>query len=354
MQTTKLFFQNIIDYTQIKKDFDNFHDTSIYERYMLNSAQFSAAKSDAETKMLQSLVFDDNKVRKGYSAFKQDAKEVTDIFNETWLRTEYDTSVRQAVAGEQFRRYRDDKDIYPYWRYLRTISLNPRDEHLLLVGNIYKIGDKDGDLIVPPNGFNCGCSTEQLSDMDLDEGGLSARSNDESKEDLKDVNPQFRFNPADQGILPRESHSYFEALPNANEANGELFNINSTSGRNQSKLAAKGLHNLVEQVHRWKGEYHSDVKGNITFQNSELYTNVIFNHKSFKNIQHNSAGFEQLDSTIMSPQEVWSSWLNTEEQTDTKRTYIKDNYVVTTVNGFIINGYLVDDVNRFRKGVIIL
>jgi len=122
---------------------------------MLNSCQFSASKSLAESKMLQSLVFDEDKVRKGYSEFKADAKKVTDIFQETWLRTEYDTSVRQAVAGEQFKRYKEDSDIFPYWKYLETTSQHPREEHLLLVGNIYKIGDPEGDLIYPPNGFNC-------------------------------------------------------------------------------------------------------------------------------------------------------------------------------------------------------
>lgn len=674
---------------------------------MLNAAQFSAAKNSAETKMLQSLVFDENKVRKGYSAFKNDAKEVTDIFNEPWLRTEYDTSVRQAVTGEQFRRYRDDKDIYPYWRYLRTISLHPRDEHLKLVGNVYRIGDPEGDRVAPPDGFNClpagslvltpkgwieiqdilpnqaiiggsgnecnvsfvhknmfdgslvnifskygsvlytdnhrvlttkgwvrsdainkydilinvrkeglnpaicyinncyafgcnkimafaikwkarmikgfdsyiklwdkhinpvfsdikivnrvkrpeiiqnrllvfsgvgpeinmrswvcnvplnsamqgfqfnifskpgrsnfkffrnspkrgirffcftkivmgkfssglikilacflfpiiciyplclyaisgisnryikflkyfrdnsiignsptliqflksdelnsvqfmknfgdaaplnkfdsfdmflytswfhnamqlvadikiqkysgfvynltvendvsfitkigivhncGCSTEQLSDMDMEENGYKARTSDEAREDLKDVNPQFRFNPADQGILPKESHSYFEALPNANDANGTLFNITESSGKNITGLSAKGLHNLVEQVHKWKVEYHSDVKGNITFQNNELYTNIIFNHKSFKNIQHNSAGFEQLADTVTDPDECWSSWKNSDEQTSTLRNYIKGNYVVKTQDGIIINAYLVDNVNRFRVGCLV-
>lgn len=321
---------------------------------MLNAAQFSAAKNDAEVNMLiQSTVFDENNVRKGYSEFKADAKEITDIFNETWLRTEYDTSIKQAVAGEQFRSYRADSDLYPYWRYLRTISQNPRPDHLLLVGNIYKIGDPEGDQVFPPNGFLCGCGSEQLSDMDMDESGLKARTNDEAKEDLeREVAPQFRFNAADQGILPKESHSYFEVLPNANAANGELFNI-SGSAQNRTNLSAKGLHNILHQLHQWKLDYHSDVKGNITFQNKELYTNVIFNHKSFKAIQHNSAGFEQLADTIISPNEVWSIWVDADKQTDTKRVYIKENYCVFTTNGIITNGYLVDNVARFRKGVII-
>lgn len=352
-QYTKLFFQNIVENTRIGKDFADFKDTSIYERYMLNAAQFSAAKSDAESKMIQSLVFDDNHVRQGYSAFKADAKEVTDIFNETWLRVEYDTSVRQAVAAEQFRSYRADKDLYPFWRYLHTTSRNPNIEHLQLVGNVYRIGDPESDAVFPPGNWNCSCGSEQLSGMDMDEGGLSARTNEEAKADLdNEVNPQFRFNPADRGILPKESHTYFEILPNANAANGDLFNI-SGSSKNQTGLAAKGLHNMVALVHQWKHDYHSDVKGTLTFQNKELYSNVIFNHKSFKAIQNNSAGFDQLADTVTNPDEVWSYWLDTNKQTITLRNYIKGNYVVKTQDGIITNAYLVDNVSRFRKGVII-
>lgn len=335
-----------------------FRDTRIYERYMLNSAQFSASKSVAVNKLMKEALFDEDGVRKGYSAFKRDAKEITDIVNSTWLRTEYDTSVRQAVAGQQFISYRENASIYPFWVYLETTSEHPREDHLELVGNVYRIGDPEGDMVFPPNGFNCfqgdmlvrtkdgnkaikfitkddfvltrkgykqvisiikagqkkvygvrfdneiyvhmfycslgheiytkeagfiaiedldlskeytlinfenketkfkitideygfeadtydlkingeseyyvnnilvhncSCGSEQVDDQYLEENNKTVRTNDEAKEDLiNGVPEQFRFNPADQGILPKEGHSYFMALPNANQANGETFNI---------------------------------------------------------------------------------------------------------------------------------
>lgn len=152
---SKTFFDIINDETKIKSDFDMFRDTSIYERYMLNSAQFSSSKSVAVNKLMKEALFDENGVRKGYSAFKRDAKEITDIVNSTWLRTEYDTSVRQAVAGQQFISYRENADVYPFWVYLETTSEHPREEHLTLVGNVYRIGSPESDEVFPPNGFNC-------------------------------------------------------------------------------------------------------------------------------------------------------------------------------------------------------
>lgn len=317
----------------------------------MNAVQFSAAKNDAEVKMTQSLLYDEHKTKKGFSAFKQDAGAVADTFHDFWFRVEYDTANRQAITGAQFTRYRADADIYPYWRYLLTTSLHPRDEHLKLVGNVYKIGDPEGDKVVPPDGFNCGCGTEQVSDMEVDEDGIKVRTAEESAVDLKEVSPQFRFNPADQGILPKESHSYFEAMPNANSGDGDLFNI-SGSAKNSTKLKARGMHNMLEQMNDWKHEYHSTVN-TITFQNKSLLSNVVYNHKSFINIGKNPAGFEQLASTIMSPDEVWSQWTDETEQLNTLRTYIKGNYCVFTRNGTIVNAYLVDDVHGYRTGVIL-
>lgn len=313
---------------------------------MLNTCQFSAAKNNAEVNaLIQEKTFQDGE-RASFSTFKKEASQITDIFNETWLRTEYDTSGRQAVAAEKFRGYREDSDLYPYWRYLRTISLNPRDEHLRLVGRIFRIGDYEGDQVFPPDGFNCGCGSEQLYDLN---GETLSKGSDY----INDVDPQFRFNPADQGIMPKESHSYFEVLPNANAGNGELFGITGREA-NKSKLAAKGLHAVMEIYKGWQDKYHQDTQHNIVFQNKATYTNVKFGNTALHTIQKHSAGFEELADTVTKANEVWSYWQDPDKQLISCRNYIRGNYVVQTVSGIVTDGFLIDNVNRYRKGVIIL
>lgn len=191
----------------------------------MNSTQFSASKSVAENKMMKELLFNEDGVRKGFSQYKRDCKEVVNIFQETWLRIEYDTAIGLAITGQQFISYRENKELYPYWIYLETNSANPRIEHLELVGNIYRIGDPEGDDCHPKNGFNCDCGSEQVDDQYLEDNGKSVLTNEEAKVSLEHVDPQFRFNSANQGILPRQGHSYFQALSSANEANGDIFNI---------------------------------------------------------------------------------------------------------------------------------
>jgi hypothetical protein len=195
-----LFFKAIVNNTSIQSQFEDFKDTSVYERYMLNAVQFSAAKSMAESKLLQSAVFDEDNNVKSFSAFRKDADEITDIFQKTWLRTEYDTAVKQATNAELFNRMRNDADLYPYWVYLETDSDHPREEHLELVGNVYKIGDPEGDAIFPPNGFNCGCSSEQVDDEYLSDNDKEVSS---GKEDIELVDPQFRFKPGRSGDIAK-------------------------------------------------------------------------------------------------------------------------------------------------------
>lgn len=191
---------------------------------MLNAAQFSSAKSVATNKLLKEALFNDKEDIKGYSEYAKDAKAITDIVNETWMRTEYDTATRQAVAGAEFISMRADADLYPYWIYVETTSDNPREDHLALVGTVFRIGDPEGDECFPPNGFNCSCGSEFVDGQYLEENNLKAVSNEQAKELLdKEIDPQFRFNPADQGILPKESHSYFQALPSANDASYKDF-----------------------------------------------------------------------------------------------------------------------------------
>lgn len=266
-----LFFKAVVNNTQIKSDFEAFKDTSVYERYMLNAVQFSAAKSMAESKLMQSAVFTDDDKIKSYSQFKKDADQITEVFQKTWLRTEYDTGVKQAVNGELFTRMRADKDLYPYWEYLETDSDHPREEHLELVGNVYKIGDAEGDMVFPPNGFNCGCGSEQVDDDYLD---ANDKEVSDGKASLEFVDPQFRYNPADQGIMPKESHSYHEAVSSANVLSYKNFVTEDEKFQDVDQVmeAARGA---ADQVHEIGQKYADEFDGTVTPVNFKSRDSII-------------------------------------------------------------------------------
>ena len=192
---------------------------------MLNAAQFSSAKEATKSKLMQGALRNGEGEMQSFSKFEKDASKIADIVNETWLRTEYESCRRQAIQGEQFRQLQEDKDLYPYWVYHGVMDDRERDEHVVLEGLVFKIGDPEGDACYPQNGWNCRCSAESVDDQYLEENKLKALTNEEAKGYLEsDVDQQFRTNPAIQGTLPNTG-SYFETMGSANEGNAKLFNL---------------------------------------------------------------------------------------------------------------------------------
>lgn len=194
---------------------------------MLNYAQFSSAKSIAKSKLMQAEVFDEEKVVKSFSKFRQDAAEVQDIVNETWLRVEYDNAKRQAVQGEQFRGYQEDADLYPYWVYRGVMDDREREEHVELEGKVFRIGDDEGDDVFPPADWNCRCSGDSCDSDYLRENKLTVATPEETKKYLENnVDPQFRYNPAVQGMLPKEG-SYFDVAGDLNSLSAKNYDLDS-------------------------------------------------------------------------------------------------------------------------------
>ena len=217
-------FNDVIENTKIKYTFDNMKDTAVYERYLLNVAQFSAAKCDKERIMLQEAVYNDKKEIKSYSQFVKDAEKITDISQKTWLRVERDMCVRQSVQAEQFLRMIEDKDLYPYWVYKGVMDDKEREEHVALEDKVFRIGDPEGDACFPPNDWNCRCSGEPIDDDELKDKGLKVSTNAEAKEFLdKNVDEDFRYNPSSQGPLPNEGE-YFNEFPSANASDANYLN----------------------------------------------------------------------------------------------------------------------------------
>lgn len=81
-----------------------------------------------------------------------------------------------------------------------------RDEHRVLEGKIFRIGDPYGDGIFPPNGYLCRCVSSRLSSSYISENKLTISNGKEYLEgtDSKGkpfIDPDFRYNPSKQ-LLP--------------------------------------------------------------------------------------------------------------------------------------------------------
>jgi predicted GNAT family acetyltransferase len=192
----------------------------------LNSYQFSAAKDLSEAKAMQELVFQSE----GFKDFKEKAGEITNIFNDQWLRVEMDVCKRNTVMAESFRKIEETKDLYPYWVYHTMLDDKVRDEHAALEGLVFRVGDPEGDNVFPQNDWNDRCWGESVDDQYLKEENKQVSKgedylNEKDPESGKPyVNENFRFNQYHQGAMPNNS-SYAEVLSSANKGNAALFDM---------------------------------------------------------------------------------------------------------------------------------
>jgi hypothetical protein len=206
---------------------------------------------------------------------------------------------------------------------------------------------------------NCRCEGESVDDDYLGEKGLKPATSEEINKFLdEDVDEQFRSNPAVDGSLP-STGSYFDVMGSANEGNAGMFGMDDIDDDTQLEgLAAKGLHYLLEIVNDWRDNEPVNKKGDIIFQNKELFTNVRFTSNSLHVVQKHSRGFENIPAAVKQPDEVWSTWEDVNKQRVVLRNYIKfgkTSYVVQTRDGIVIDAFAVSNraANKYRKGVIL-
>lgn len=356
----ELFFEEILENTGIKVAYEAFRDTSLFERYMLNTAQFSAAKDAAETKMMQAQIFRPDGTMKPFREFSNDVEQVVNIQQDTWLRVEYEMQKRQTVTIAQFTRMKEDADLYPYWVYRGRMDGRERPEHVAMEGKVFRIGDAAGDSCFPPIDWNCRCTGDSVDGRYLADKGVQPCTAEESAELLKThVGDQFQFNPANHGPMPSQ-HSYMQVLHNANDANAEMFNKPSPpdNGPKLEGLRAIGLHYMMNLAQDWRKDYHTDHRGNIVFQNKKTHANVRLNDMAIHTIHKHSRGVANLPDTIMNPSEVWSKWEDVGKQTKVLRSYLlfgSTSYVVLTLDGQVMDAFACSnkEIKRYRTGVII-
>ena len=87
------------------------------------------------------------------------------------LRTIFDTNIRTAYARGRWERIERVADDRPYLRYVSVLDARTRPDHRAWHGTVLRWDDPWWQAHYPPNGWNCRCIVQQLSDDDLEAFG---------------------------------------------------------------------------------------------------------------------------------------------------------------------------------------
>lgn len=126
-----------------------------------NAAVFSAFKNHQQTKEIAALIIDEEGNMRSFRKFKKLALEISKDYNESWLRTEFNTAVKAARSAVNYRKMLETKDLYPNLEYVRTTAAHPRELHLDWVGTVLPIEHPWWNTHMPPSDWNCSCSVKQ-------------------------------------------------------------------------------------------------------------------------------------------------------------------------------------------------
>ena len=88
------------------------------------------------------------------------------------LRTIYDTNLRMSYAAGRWQQIEAMAARRPWLRYVAILDDRTRDQHRDWHNTVLRWDDPWWDHHAPPNGWNCRCTIQQLSDADLVRMGL--------------------------------------------------------------------------------------------------------------------------------------------------------------------------------------
>ena len=118
-----------------------------------NLYHFAAAKTLTEIQQLNQAYRDS----RSFEEYMERARKITEVFNTTWARTEYDTAGQVAESTSTYYRLMGQTDLFPFWEYRTVGDDKVRPEHAALNGLVLPANDPRWRKIYPPNGWNCRC-----------------------------------------------------------------------------------------------------------------------------------------------------------------------------------------------------
>ena len=156
------------------KDFNNTFDFEI-DWNLEDIAALAAFRSEAfivagitADDALNTLKSEAEKAFKEGITFSEWKKEIKlkgfDPENPYYLRTNFNTAVNNAYLAGEYNQAMQNIDILPYFRYVAVMDDRVRDEHAELHGTVLPKNDPFWDTYYPPNGWNCRCGVEELTE----------------------------------------------------------------------------------------------------------------------------------------------------------------------------------------------
>lgn len=156
-------------------------------------------------------------------------------------KTEYETARVAATAAGAWDEFVADKDILPYLKYMTMQDDLVREEHAALDGVVAPVDDPFWAENYPPNGWNCRCFVEQLTE------GEAQREPSFGREKPYYIPPAgFRGNSGIDGKIPGGADQLYSQY--AEKQGDDLNNIKPRARSFWARMFSLGKESIVLDV----------------------------------------------------------------------------------------------------------
>lgn len=175
-----------------------------------NIFYFSGFKTHHELVEASRMLKDDNGGFKPFNRFLKDVETINNTYNRNYLNAEYNFATASTQMAVKWKEWEADGDDYDL-QYRTAGDDRVREEHAALDGVTLPPSDPFWNHYLPPNGWNCRCTTVQVR------RGKYPQSNSEeaiARGQACTAKPKqqiFRFNPGKQQKIFPPKHPYYKA-----------------------------------------------------------------------------------------------------------------------------------------------
>lgn len=172
-----------------------------------NTFYFSGFKTHHELVQASQLLKGEDGGFKPFNQFMQDVQKIDNTYNRNYLQAEYNFAVQSTQMAVKWKEWERDGDDYDL-QYRTAGDDRVREEHAALDGTTLPPSDPFWNHYLPPNGWNCRCTTVQVRRgkyPQSDPAEALARGQACTAKPKQQI---FRFNPGKQEKIFPPKHPY--------------------------------------------------------------------------------------------------------------------------------------------------
>ena len=173
-----------------------------------NTFYFSGFKTHHELVEASRLLKGDDGNFKPFEQFRRDVEVIDSTYNRNYLQAEYNFAAAASQMAVKWKEWEQDGDDYDL-QYRTAGDDRVREEHAALDGITLPPSDPFWNSYLPPNGWNCRCTTVQVRKGKYPQSDPEEAAARGAACTARPKQQIFRFNPGKQQKIFPPKHPYF-------------------------------------------------------------------------------------------------------------------------------------------------